>query len=65
MFDKIRNRISYVTFDGRTVVDTNALLQEPSVKRTLQRLSASNEKLIRNRRRGAEISVLKRSPVGA
>jgi hypothetical protein len=32
---------SRVTFDGRTIVDTNALLRNPKVKETLERLAES------------------------
>jgi hypothetical protein len=60
----MKNKTSYVTFDGRTIVDTNALLQAPKVKATLRKLSASTKKLIQSGR-GQGISVVKRAPVNS
>jgi hypothetical protein len=34
---------TYVTFDGKTVVDTDALLRTPKVRRTFEKLSKRNE----------------------
>ena len=36
---------TYVTFDGKTIVDTDALLRTAKVKRTFEKLSKSNEPL--------------------
>jgi hypothetical protein len=33
-------KMSHVTYDGRTVVDTNALLRDPKVQETISRLRA-------------------------
>ena len=63
LLDRMKKKISYVTFDGRTVVDTEALLQDPGVQKTLKKLSASNNKLVKNGRAN-QISILKRSPMG-
>ena len=38
-------KISYVTFDGRTIVNANALLRDPKVRRTFEKLSKANEPL--------------------
>jgi len=34
-------RLSYVTFDGRTIVNTGVLLQDPQVRETIAKLAAS------------------------
>ena len=31
-------KVSFVTFDGRTIVDTNALLRDPKVRATIERM---------------------------
>jgi hypothetical protein len=42
-------KISYVTFDGRTIVNGKELLRDPKVKETIEKLSKANERF-RNRR---------------
>lgn len=49
---------SYVTFDGRTVVDGNALLRKPKVQQLLARLAA-NKHLFSNQR-GSGIAIVRR-----
>jgi hypothetical protein len=53
-----REKSSYVTFEGRTVVDANALLRKPKVQQLLARLAA-NKHLFSNRR-GAGIALVRR-----
>ncbi|MBV9760984.1 MAG: hypothetical protein JO340_10515 [Acidobacteriaceae bacterium] len=36
------DKISYVTSDGRTIVDVDALLRDPKVQATIQKLSQRN-----------------------
>jgi hypothetical protein len=36
---------TYVTFDGKTIVDTDALLRTPKVRRIFEKLSKANESL--------------------
>ena len=36
----LQKKVSHVTYDGRTVVDTDALLQDPKVKETISKLKA-------------------------
>ena len=36
---KSADKISYVTPDGRTIVDVDALLRDPKVQETIQKLS--------------------------
>jgi hypothetical protein len=36
------DKISYVTFDGRTIVDADALLRDPKVQETIRKLSQRN-----------------------
>jgi hypothetical protein len=43
------DKISYVTFDGRTIVNGKELLRDPKVKETIEKLSKANERF-RNRR---------------
>ena len=38
-------KLVYTNFFGRTLVDPNALLRDPKVKRTLQKLSEANRSL--------------------
>jgi hypothetical protein len=38
-------KIDYTNFFGRTIVDPNALLRDPKVRRTLERLSEANKSL--------------------
>ena len=40
---KADDKISYVTWDGRTVVDVDALLRDPKVQETIQKLSRRNQ----------------------
>jgi glutamine phosphoribosylpyrophosphate amidotransferase len=42
-------KIAYTNFLGRTFVDPNALLRDPKVRRTLEKLSEAN-KSMRGRR---------------
>jgi hypothetical protein len=60
----MKKKTSYVTFDGRTIVDTNALLQAPKVQATLRKVSASTNKLVQSGR-GQGISIVRRSPVAS
>ena len=39
------NKIAHTNFIGRTTVDANALLRDPKVRRTLERLSEANKSL--------------------
>jgi len=39
---KSADKISYVTPDGRTIVDVDALLRDPKVQETIQKLSQRN-----------------------
>ena len=34
-------KVSYVTYDGRTIVNTNALLQDPKVRQIIEKLGKS------------------------
>ena len=38
-------KIAYTNFLGRTIVDPNALLRDPKVRRTLEKLSEMNRPL--------------------
>jgi glutamine phosphoribosylpyrophosphate amidotransferase len=38
-------KISYTNFLGRTFVDPNALLRQPKVRRTLEKLSEANKSM--------------------
>jgi hypothetical protein len=42
--DSNSEKVSYVNFDGRTIVDVNALLRDPKVQATIERLSKENER---------------------
>jgi hypothetical protein len=33
-----KKKVSYVTYDGRTIVDTKALLQDPKVREIISKL---------------------------
>lgn len=37
-------KVSYVDFYGRTIVDVNALLRDPKVQATMERVSKQNER---------------------
>ncbi|HSU61592.1 MAG TPA: hypothetical protein VLI55_19950 [Bryobacteraceae bacterium] len=39
MAESDNEKISYVTFDGRTIVNARALLRDPKVRRTIEKLS--------------------------
>ncbi len=43
--DYTNDKIAYTNFFGRTIVDTNALLRDPKVRRTLEKLSEANKSL--------------------
>ena len=43
MADSKKEKVSYVDFSGRTIVDVNALLRSPKVQATIERLSKRNE----------------------
>ena len=49
MEEAANDKILQVTFGGQTIVDTNALLRDPKVKRTLEKLSEANKPLRRRR----------------
>ncbi len=49
-----KDRTSHVTFDGRTIVNTNALLRDPKVQETLLKLS----RVVK--RSGAGVKIIKR-----
>jgi hypothetical protein len=44
MADLKGEKVSYVDFDGRTIVDVNALLRSPQVQATIERMSKTNER---------------------
>jgi hypothetical protein len=48
-----KEKVSYVTYDGRTIVNTNALLQDPGVRDTIS-------KLVRAVKRDGKIKVLRK-----
>jgi len=39
MAETDKEKISYVNFDGRTIVNAKALLRDPEVRRTIEKLS--------------------------
>ncbi len=39
MAEQKKERIWHVDFDGRTIVDAKALLRDPGVRRTIEKLS--------------------------
>jgi hypothetical protein len=43
MADSKKEKVSYVDYGGRTIVDVNALLRSPKVQATIERLSKRNE----------------------
>ena len=43
MADSKSEKVSYVNFDGYTIVDVNALLRDPKVKATIERMSKAHE----------------------
>lgn len=44
MADSNGEKVSHVDFDGRTIVDVNALLRDPKVRATIERMSKENER---------------------
>lgn len=50
-------KLSKVTFDGRTIVDMNVLLSDPKVRQTLAKLAEINKKTTRKR---DQLTILKR-----
>ena len=50
-------RKSRVTFDGRTIVDTNVLLRSPKVKETLERLAETTRAM----KTGGRVTILRRT----
>jgi len=44
MADSKNGKVSYVDYDGRTIVDVNALLRNPKVRETIDRMSKANER---------------------
>jgi hypothetical protein len=48
MADSNGEKVSYATFEGRTIVNGKALLRDPKVKATIEKLSKANGKF-RNR----------------
>ncbi len=44
MADSDSEKTSHVDFDGRTIVDVNALLRDPKVRATIERMSKENER---------------------
>jgi hypothetical protein len=44
MADSGREKVSHVNFRGVTSVDVNALLRDPKVKATIERMSKENER---------------------
>jgi hypothetical protein len=38
-----KKKVSYVTYKGRTIVDTNALLQDPKVRAVVARLTRDRD----------------------
>jgi hypothetical protein len=49
MADSNGDKLSYVTFEGRTIVNGKELLRDPKVKETIEKLSKANERF-RHRR---------------
>jgi hypothetical protein len=44
MADTNSGKISHVNFNGYTIVDVNALLRDPKVRATIDRMSKENER---------------------
>ncbi len=44
MADTKKEKVSYVDFDGHTIVDVNALLRSPKVRATIERMSKASER---------------------
>jgi len=45
MADAKNEKVSYVDYNGYTIVDVNALLRSPKVRATIERMSKANERL--------------------
>jgi hypothetical protein len=45
MADSNSEKIAHVNYSGHTVVDVNALLRDPGVRETIDRLSKDHERL--------------------
>jgi hypothetical protein len=58
MSDSAEDKIMHVTWDGRLVTNTNALLRDPKVQETIERISKMNRRYVR--RRGA-VRIVRRS----
>jgi hypothetical protein len=43
--EDMNGKVIYTNFSGRTFVDPNALLRDPKVRRTLEKLSEANRSL--------------------
>jgi hypothetical protein len=43
MADSNGDKLFYVNFEGRTIVNGKALLRDPKVKETIEKLSKANE----------------------
>lgn len=52
-----QDKISRVTSDGRTIVDTNALIRSPKVKEALYKLSEASKGI----KSGGRITILRRT----
>lgn len=44
MTDSGSEKVSHVNYSGHTIVDVNALLRDPKVKATIERMSKENER---------------------
>ena len=44
MAESNSGKVSHVDYEGRTIVDVNALLRDPKVQATIERLSKENER---------------------
>jgi hypothetical protein len=44
MADSNSEKVSHVNYNGYTIVDVNALLRDPKVKATIERMSKENER---------------------
>jgi len=44
MADSNSEKVVHVDFDGHTIVDVNALLRDPKVRATIERMSKENER---------------------
>ena len=44
MADSGSEKVSHVNYNGHTIVDVDALLRDPKVKATIERMSKENER---------------------